>query len=285
MYMTRIWNTTFVLLLVFSVSARAFAEAPSDWPSWRGPDDSGSTETGAYPVEFNESTTLWKSPLPGKGCSTPIVHDQNIYLTAPVEGKDAILCVDWSGAQQWSTVFGREDAGKHRNGSGCNASPVTDGKAVFAYFKSGTLAAVERDGSIRWKTNLVERFGEDQRFWDHGTSPVVTEKYVIMARMHAGDSWLAAFDKATGEIAWKVARNYKTPPECDQCYTTPLVIQHNGHEAVLVWGRRARDHSQHNGRDRRLVVWRFQPGCEPDVAGDRDARNCRRDGGDLLRAQ
>ena len=75
------------------------------------------------------------------------------------------------------------------------------------YFKSGTLAAVELDGSIRWQANLVERFGEDQRFWDHGSSPVLTRQHVILARLHAGNSWLAALDKVSGELAWKVARN------------------------------------------------------------------------------
>ncbi len=236
MHITRFQCATFVLLLLTSMDGGAKADTPADWPHWRGPRDIGSTEIGTYPVRFDERTTRWKALLPGQGCSTPIVLNRIIYLTAPVDGNDAILSIDWSGAQQWSTPFGPENAGKHRNGSGCNASPVTDGDAVFAYFKSGTLAAVELDGSVRWQTNLVERFGEDERYWDHGTSPVLTDKYVIMARMHAGDSWLAAFDKASGEMAWKVARNYTTPTECDQCYTTPIVIQHNGQQAVLVWG-------------------------------------------------
>ena len=98
----------------------------------------------------------------------------------------------------------------------------------------------------------MRRFGEDDRFWDHGTSPVLTDKYVIMARMHAGDSWLAAFEKNTGEIAWKVPRNYSTPIEGDQCYTTPLVIQHDGKEAILVWGaERVTIHDAADGQ----VVW------------------------------
>ena len=222
-----------VLLLAGPVAG---ADPPADWPRWRGPQDTGSTELGTYPARLDESTTRWRADLPGKGCSTPIVLNRTIYLTAPVAGNDALLAWDWSGNQQWSAVFGRETAGKHRNGSGCNASPVTDGSAVFVYFKSGTLAAVELDGTIRWQTNLVERFGEDQRFWDHGSSPVLTREHVILARLHAGDSWLAAFDKTSGELAWKAARNYTVPLEADQCYTTPLVIQHDGREAVLVWG-------------------------------------------------
>jgi outer membrane protein assembly factor BamB len=217
----------------------AWADAPDPrgWRSWRGPLDNGSVEQGAYPVQFGADRFLWRAALPGKGCSTPIVLDGKIYVTAPADGKDALLCYDANdGSEKWRAVFDQEKAGKHRNGSGSNASPVTDGKAVFAYYKSGTLAAVELDGKERWKTNLVERFGPDTLFWDHGTSPVLTDKHVVMARMHHGESWLAAFDKASGEIAWKVPRNYSTPTECDNGYSTPLVMQHQGRESILVWG-------------------------------------------------
>jgi outer membrane protein assembly factor BamB len=212
------------------------AEPNQNWPRWRGPYDNGSTELGQYPVQFDAGHVFWRAPLPGKGCSTPIIFQQTIYVTAPVDGHDALLAFDWSGKQRWQATFGQENAGRHRNGSGSNASPVTDGDRVFVYFKSGTLAAVDLDGSVRWKTNLVERFGKDTLFWDHGTSPVLTEKYAVMARMHHGESWLAAFDKTSGDLAWKVARNYSTPKEGDHGYATPLVIQHGGKEALLVWG-------------------------------------------------
>jgi outer membrane protein assembly factor BamB len=164
------------------------------------------------------------------------VLGERIFLTTPADGKDAVLAYDLAGKEQWRTVFDQEKPGKHRNGSGSNASPVTDGRGVFVFFKSGTLAAVELDGKVRWKTNLVERYGKDTLFWDHGTSPVVTEKYVVMARMHNGESWLAAFDKTSGELVWKVARNYETPTECDHGYSTPIVLQHQGRESILVWG-------------------------------------------------
>ncbi|MGB7157501.1 MAG: PQQ-binding-like beta-propeller repeat protein [Tepidisphaeraceae bacterium] len=221
----------------------AFADEKGgpDWRSWRGPLGNGSVEQGSYPVRFGADKYLWRAALPGRGCSTPILLDQMIYLTSPADGKDALLGYDLAGNEKWRTVFDQEKPGKHRNGSGSNASPVTDGNAVFAYFKSGTLAAVEPDGKERWKTNLVERFGPDTLYWDHGTSPVLTEKHVVMARMHQGESWLAAFDKVTGEMAWKVPRNYSTPRECDNGYSTPVIIQHRGadsiaKESILVWG-------------------------------------------------
>jgi outer membrane protein assembly factor BamB len=228
------------------------AAGPADWRSWRGPLGAGSIEQGNYPVEFSATKYLWRTPLPGKGCSTPICLRERIFLTAPVTGRDALLCYDFQGAEQWRAVFSRETSGKHRNGSGSNASPVTDGQSVFVFYKSGTLAAVDLSGSIRWQTDLVARFGKDTLYWDHGTSPVLTEKHVVMVRMHEGESWLAALDKASGELAWKVARNYQTPTECDHGYTTPLVIQHQGKQCILVWG--AQHITIHDAADGK-VVW------------------------------
>jgi hypothetical protein len=239
------------ILVVLLTCGFALAEDGTDWPQWRGPLDNGSIEGGTYPVHFDANNVRWRFDLPGKGSSTPIVLNRTIYVTAPVDGKDALLAIDWLGGKQWATTFGSQVRGKHRNGSGSNASPVTDGKAVFVYFKSGTLAAVDLDGSVRWKTNLVERFGQDTLYWDHGTSPVLTDKYVIMVRMHRGESWLAAFDKISGDLAWKVARNYTTPVECDHGYTTPLTIQHKGKEALLVWG--AEHLTIHDTADGKLV--------------------------------
>lgn len=244
------------LLLVLTVSCHV---AQADWPSWRGPHGHGSIDTGTYPAEFNDQTTRWKTPLPGKGCSTPIIVDRMIYVTAPVDGNDALLAIDWSGKLKWTAKFGPEVAGKHRNGSGSNASPVSDGEAIYVYYKSGTLAAVELNGTVRWQTNLVERFGKSELFWDHGTSPVVTDRHLVFTRMHGGESWLAAFDKESGDIAWKVDRTYSVPVENDQCYTTPLVIRHNGQECLLVWGAERLTIHDENGK----VVWSCR-GFNPD---------------------
>jgi outer membrane protein assembly factor BamB len=242
---------TVAVWIVFFAARIAFGEGSADWLSWRGPQGTGSAQQGSYPDKFGADKYLWRTELPGKGCSTPIVLKETIYLTAPVEGKDALLCYEFQGTEKWRAVFGKENAGKHHNGSGSNASPISDGNAVFVFFKSGTLAAVELDGSIRWQTDLVERFGKDTLYWDHGASPVLTQKYVVMARMHEGESWLAAFDKASGEMAWKVARNFKTPTECDHGYSTPTVMQHQGKESILVWG--AEHLTIHDAKDGQMV--------------------------------
>ena len=111
------------VIVILLAGGFAWAESPNDWPRWRGPHDNGCCDLGAYPVKWDATTNLlWKAPLPGKGCSTPIVWDRRIFLTAPVDGHDAALAFDWSGKPLWQTTFGPERAGKNRNGSGANPS-------------------------------------------------------------------------------------------------------------------------------------------------------------------
>jgi len=215
----------------------AGAAGPDDWPRWRGPGDNGSVVSGDYPVKFDATTNLcWKVVLPGTGCSTPIVWGQSIFLTSPAQGQDAVLAWDRSGRPLWQIRLGPERQGKNSNGSGSNPSPATDGRDLFVCFKSGLLVALDLNGQLRWKTNLLERFGPDTLFWDYGSSPVLTERDVVVALMRHGSSWVAAFDKRTGAVHWQVARDYNTPVEGDHSYTSPLVIRHQDQEAILVWG-------------------------------------------------
>ncbi len=211
-------------------------KTPRDWPRWRGPAFDGTAEAGKYPVDLDPAKALWKAEVPGRGFSTPVIWNKRIYLTAGVEGQDTVFCFDFTGRTLWRKSLGKEREGRHRNASGSNPSVATDGRALFVFFKSGTLASLGLDGTVFWKHNLFERFGGDKRFWDFGTSPVLTEEAVVMAQMHAGDSYIAAFDKKTGKLKWKVARNYKTPLEGDQSYTTPIVYSRKDLQALLVWG-------------------------------------------------
>jgi outer membrane protein assembly factor BamB len=267
---------TLVTFAFFQAGASGTASEPANWPHWRGPADNGSTGQGTYPVKWDATNLLWKTPLPGKGCSTPIVWDKRIFLTAPSNGLDAVLAFDWGGKPLWQSTLGPERAAKLPNFSSSNPSPVTDGEAMFVYFNSGTLAALGLEGKVRWQTNLVTGFGPDNLVWDQGTSPVLTRDYVVIARMNHGESWLAAFDKATGQMRWKVPRNYETPEEDDNSYTTPLLLEHQGKQALLVWG--AEHLTAHDTSDGRLLwscgefnpkaVANLPPVASPVIAGD-----------------
>ncbi len=74
------------VIFVFLASAGAFHvnAQEANWDQWRGPNRNGSVESGKPPTEWSlEKNIVWKTELPGKGSSTPIIHgNQVIVLTA-----------------------------------------------------------------------------------------------------------------------------------------------------------------------------------------------------------
>ena len=251
--MSRSAALSFLAVSVVSFGCLAAEPGPNSWPGWRGPVSAGSTASGSYASGWADGKNiLWTAPLPGKGCSTPVVWGDSIFITVPIEGEDGIMAFDWKGKVRWQSRMGKARGGKHRNGSGANPSPVTDGKYIFAYYRSGNFAGLDIKGKVLWTTNLQKRFGQDTLYWDIGTSPVVTESHAVIAVIQERGSFLAAFDKKSGEIAWKVARDYECPTEGDHSYTTPIVVRHEGKEAILVWGaERLTLHSAADGK----IIW------------------------------
>lgn len=233
-------------MLIFSLFLNCLYAG--NWPAWRGEDATGSTDSGNYPTELNlKKNLLWKASLPDKGCSTPIVWQDSIFLTCPIDGKDGVLSFSMNGGKNWQTKIGPQRKGKHLNGSGSNPSLITDGQNLYALFKSGNLACLNMSGEILWQKDLSS-YGKDTLYWDFGTSPILSSKHLIVALMRKGNSWLLAFDPSSGEVAWKKERNYQTPPECDHSYATPTLIKHKGKEAILVWGaERLSAHSTEDG--------------------------------------
>ncbi len=245
-----------VLLIAFAIVVVRFgqgASAAESWPQWRGPLGTGVAAKGDYPAKFSaEEGVAWKVELPGLGTSTPAVWGEQVFVTCGIDGQDGVVCYGMDGAEQWRKTLGPERAGKHRNGSGSNPSPVTDGERVVVYYKSGTLACLDLAGNVLWKVNLQDRYGGDTLWWDLGTSPVLAEDRVIVAVMHEGPSFLVALDLASGEVLWKTEREYDNARESDQAYTTPHVTRLDGKDVIVTWGA---DHLTGHDAATGKVLW------------------------------
>lgn len=235
-----------------------------NWPNWRGPNGNGVAPQGTYPVKWTETENVkWKIDLPGFGSSTPAVWNDRIFLTSPDKDENVVYCFGMNGKKLWETSLGKQRPGKHKMGSPSNPSPVTDGEHVWVYFKSGDFGCLDFGGNIVWKTNLQSKFGDDTLWWDLGTSPVLTDKHVVIACMQDGPSYLAAFGKTDGKLAWKVDRMFDVPKENDQSYTTPIVTRQDGRQILIVLGAdHVTGHDAANGKE----LWRVG-GLNPDNAG------------------
>ena len=249
-----------LLVLVVAALVPVPAVRAENWPNWRGPAlDGVAAGTGFATTWSPEAHVAWKVTLPGLGASTPAVWGDSIVLTCAIDGKDAAICFDRAGKERWRRSLGAEKPGKHAKATGCNPSPVTDGKHVWVYFKSGELAALDlATGAVAWRENLQEKFGEDTLWWDLGTSPVLTRDAVVVAVMQTGPSYLAAFGRTDGKLLWKHDRNLEAPEEAAQSYSTPLVVKGEEKfgepaEVIFVLGAdHVTAHDAANGRE----LWR-----------------------------
>lgn len=219
--------------LIFSATLGSAA----NWPQWRGPDGTSLALPGNYPIRFSSAeSVLWKVKLPGVGSSTPAVWENRIFVTCGIEGEDGVIAFDWNGRELWRETLGPERPGKHKNGSGSNPSPITDGKNLIVYYKSGTVASLSHEGAVKWKMNLQEKFGEDTLWWDLGTSPVFAGGNVVIAVMQEGESYVVALDPSDGKVIWKVDRTFPVKKESGQAYTTPYLTSIEGQETLVIWG-------------------------------------------------
>ncbi len=248
------------------------ADAEHHWPQWRGPLSTGVAPHADPPVAWGEDENIrWKIDLPGLGHSTPIVWGERVFLTTAVPYGDTleprysgapgahgnlpvthahefvVLCVARrDGTILWRRTVHKElphEAG-HATASLASASPVTDGKRLFAHFGSRGLYCLDLDGELIWQTDL----GDMQTKHGHGegSSPALYENTLIVNWDHEGRSFLVALDTRSGDERWKVGRDEATS------WATPIVVDVGGERQVISSGtKRVRGYDLATGR----VIW------------------------------
>lgn len=239
-------GTSLVATVLMALLSTAGHAAAGDWSNWRGPTQDGAAEPGEYPDTLSlDKNLLWRAPLPGPGSSTPILSGDHLYVTCVADGQNQVVAYALDGQELWRVAAGAARDGKHRVASGANSSPVTDGRRLVAYFKSGDLVCLDlttggAPSEPLWSKNLQAEFGKDTLWWDLGSSPAVTgagpNGAVVVPIMQDDLGLLVCYDLLTGEPRWKTKRWYPTAPESGQSYGTPLVVQRDGRECVITFG-------------------------------------------------
>jgi len=223
----------------------------NDWPQFRGPTGQGhSTETG-LPIEWSESRNIvWKTPVPGRGWSSPVVADGRIWLTTATKDKGTSLR-----ALAYDVENGRElinvevfhlrsaDLTNPKN-SHASPTPIVEGDRVYVHFGAQGTAALSTSGEIIWKTRLPY---ESQH--GNGGSPTLYGDLLIVSCDGSDDAFVAALDKRTGKTRWRASRRQPF----DQAYSTPLVIRVGERdEIVSVGAYRAAAYDPQTGKE----IWR-----------------------------
>ena len=242
------------------------------WPQWRGPMNNGIGPNANPPVKWSEDSNVhWKSALPGKGHSSPIIWKDTVFVTCaiPVGPKKAPVYNRADGAHDNLPVtqdhffsllaFNRQDGsllfrrdlnrtfpheGGHDTGSLASASPVTDGEHVIVSFGSHGLYGLNMQGDLIWKRD----FGKMQTRHAHGegSSPALYKNRLIVNWDHEGESAVHCLDKSTGKEIWKASRDESTS------WSTPLMVEHGEKVQVIVSATgKIRSYDLMNGK----VIW------------------------------
>jgi outer membrane protein assembly factor BamB len=252
-----------VLLGASVLPPRTAPVADDNWAGWRGPDGLGISSGAAYPEEWAPGKNIaWKTAVPGRGHSSPIVWGDRVFLTTSIEGGKApdghtapdhlgfdlkpgylhpdsvgvdrlytlkTLAYDArSGRLLWErTVYdGVMYDNRHRKNTYASSTVATDGNAVYAYFESAGLHVFDVNGKPLWKKSFG---GIAKAGMGPGTSPVLFENLVILQNdqeMGAG-SFIVALDRKDGREVWRRDRTTR------RSWATPLVVR-SGDRVELV---------------------------------------------------
>lgn len=213
----------------------------ANWPGWRGPTGAGTTDEKDLPLKWNGKTNegiLWKASLKGTtGHSSPIIWNDRVFLTCAAaqtreqeEKKEVpehyLSCYQAAdGKLLWRTTLPQ---GKEVVGYSIYAvpTPVTDGQAVYCWFGSAVIAAVDFDGKILWRQERPAPFVLNPGLCQ---SPILFGDTVILSVDQArGQGYVQALDKKTGDLKWEQKR-----PNTAYCNTTPLILEVNGKPQLI----------------------------------------------------
>ncbi len=212
-----------VLLLAPSVVAASDVPSSSrdpGWPRWRGAAFDGTATTGRRVFARDFSLTVrWKRPL-GGGYSGIAVQDGHA-VTMFTDGTTDYL-VSFSsdtGREEWRRPLGPAFPARDGSTGGPVSTPAIDDGVVYALGPRGDLLAVgARDGAPLWKRQLVSELGAAEPHWGFTTSPLVTDRFVIVLTGGAPDKAITALDRKTGATAWRTGSD-------DASYQSPLLAE------------------------------------------------------------
>lgn len=224
--------------LAIALGVMAGTTHADNWPSWRGPLNQGISPDENVPTTWSKSeNVLWRVELPGAAGSTPVVWDDHVFLTT-VDGDDLVVkCFTTDGKQKWSKAQGRGNKEvRGDEGNSAAASPVTDGKHVWAFFADGTLAAYDFDGKEVWKKDLQKEYGRFDIAFGLTSTPVLHGENIYLQLIHSGGAKVIALKKETGKEAWAVKRESDAHSECEHSYASPIAYDDGQTKFLLTHG-------------------------------------------------
>lgn len=221
------------LSLMATLNARLNGQ---NWSRFRGPNGQGVISSPANPTSYIDLPIEWRTELPGKAHSSPVVWGNRVFVTSADQesGLRYALCLDSAdGNELWRKEFSGEVFEQHEFNSFASSTPAVDERCLYIAWAAPHelfLVALNHQGEEAWRTGL----GEFKSRHGHGVSPIVCEDLVVLpCDQDFAPSFVVGVDRAKGDVRWRIARQF-AKEEQDAAYATPCIYQPSQGGAQLI---------------------------------------------------
>lgn len=246
--------TVFGLLLCWQIELPG--QTQEHWPQFRGPEARGVASGANLPDRWSATENIaWKTDLPGRAWSSPIVWGSRVFLTSAVnlrelespkkglyfggnrpeprevEQEYRVFCLDISsGTILWEQTVhrGTPKSAIHLKNSFASETPVTDGERVYAYFGNQGLYCLDLEGNPVWSKPFEPH--ATRNGWGTAASPVLHGDHLYIVDDNDEESYLLCLDKRTGKEVWRVDRDEKSN------WSTPSIWQNDRRTEIVTLG-------------------------------------------------
>lgn len=202
------------------------ADAARQWYRFRGPTGQGTVEGAAIPLHWGPASNIcWKTELPGRGNSSPVIWGDRIFLTCADEKgvSRSVVCADrTTGGIAWERRFDvavLERMVRDKNGF-ASSTPAVDGERVYVFLGNAGVICLDFEGNQKWQADL----GRFDGTWGPGASPILYRGLVILNQDQSkpSSSFCVALDRDTGRVIWRSDR------AASMGWCTPMVFAIKG---------------------------------------------------------
>ncbi|QDU50418.1 outer membrane protein assembly factor BamB family protein [Gimesia panareensis] len=222
-----------------------------EWPQWRGPRGDGTWNGPPLKTNWPKSglKKLWAHDLGGGYGGISVAHQKVYVMDRPAvsaedqqnasgihshrvkrQNIERILCFD---ALTGKKIWAREYPCDYKDldyGNGPRAAPTIVEEVVYTLGTMGDVRCLSaKTGDVIWKKQLVTDFGGKVPQWGYAAAPyVIGDLVILLPGGKEQGTAIVALDRKTGTERWRSLSDTAG-------YATPLLIQHQGQNQLIVW--------------------------------------------------
>ncbi len=211
-----------------------------NWTHFRGSNMDGHARVEKAPLNWSETENIvWKVPVNGLGWSSPVVFDEQVWLTSAEEDGTAfyVFCYALNSGELLfeKTLFTcAEPQYIHSTNSYATPTPcIEDGKVFVHYGTFGTACIDTKTFEEIWRREDLNC----EHMQGPASSPILYKDKLIVHLEGTEDPYVVALDKNTGKTVWKSIRPKEIydplEPVFRKSFQTPIVINVNGKELLI----------------------------------------------------